>query len=151
MNEAIDIGAIADRYHRDPSRLQSILQDIQAKQNWLPRESLLEVSRALDVPLSRVFSIATFFNVFSLTPRGRHKISVCLGTACHVKGGNRILERIERDLDIKEGETTEDSRFTLETVRCIGCCSLAPAIVVDGDTHGRLSQDKLKKTYKEYE
>jgi len=145
-----EIEVILKNYQKDPSQLISILQDLQAKYNWLPKEILLEVSKGLGVPLSRVFSIATFYRAFSLTPRGRHQIRVCLGTACHVRGGKRILERMERDLKIKEGETTPDSKFTLQTVRCIGCCSLAPALIIGQDTYGRLIPDKLKEIYQDY-
>jgi NADH-quinone oxidoreductase subunit E len=154
MEIAVDmsqIDSIVDSYNSEKAMLIPILQDIQAQYNHLPRQALIHLSKKLALPLSHIFHVATFFKAFSLTPRGRHKISVCLGTACHVRGGKRILERIERDLNVKEGETTEDLRFTVETVRCIGCCSLAPAITIDEETHGRLVQDKLKKIYKEYE
>lgn len=153
MEVPVDISrvdSIVDNYDCDKSMLISILQDIQGHYNHLPRQALIHCSRRLGIPLSHTFHVATFFKAFSLTPRGRHKINVCFGTACHVRGGKRILERIERDLNIKEGQTTEDLRFTLETVRCIGCCSLAPAMAINENTHGRLVQDKLEKIYEEY-
>jgi NADH-quinone oxidoreductase subunit E len=130
--------------------LIEVLQDIQAEYNYLPREVLDQISQELQIPLSQVLRVATFYAAFSLKPRGRHLINVCLGTACHVRGGGRILEKLERDLGIKSGATTSDLKFSLETVRCIGCCSLAPVIRIDEDTHGRLKQDKVPRILKKY-
>jgi NADH-quinone oxidoreductase subunit E len=104
--------------------LISLLQDIQAEFNYLPQDVLVRVSQKLDIPLSQVFSVATFFKAFSLKPRGRHLVTVCLGTACHVRGAQRMVDKIERDYALKPGDTTEDLRFTLETVNCLGCCAL---------------------------
>jgi NADH:ubiquinone oxidoreductase subunit E len=126
------------------------LQDIQAEYNYLPREVLNQISQELQMPLSQVLRVATFYAAFSLKPRGRHLINVCLGTACHVRGGGRILEKLERELGIKSGEASSDLKFSLETVRCIGCCSLAPVIRIDEDTHGRLRQDKIPRILKKY-
>jgi len=130
--------------------LIEVLQDIQAEYNYLPKEVLNQISQELQIPLSQVLRVATFYAAFSLKPRGRHLINVCLGTACHVRGGGRILEKLERDLRIKSGETSLDLKFSLETVRCIGCCSLAPVIRIDEDTHGRLKQDKIPRILKKY-
>jgi NADH-quinone oxidoreductase subunit E len=105
----------------------------------------------MHIPLVQIFRIATFYNALSLKPRGRHKVDVCLGTACHVRGGNKILEKMERDLGISVGETTKDKRFTLESVHCVGCCSLGPVAVVDGNVFGRLSQEKVPTLLKEFE
>jgi NADH-quinone oxidoreductase subunit E len=104
----------------------------------------------MKIPLVQVFRIATFYNALSLKPRGRHKIDVCLGTACHVRGGGKILDKIERDLGITMGETTKDKRFTLETVHCVGCCSLGPVAVIDGEVFGRLAQDRVPGLLKEF-
>jgi NADH-quinone oxidoreductase subunit E len=108
------------------------------------------VSQKMRIPLVQVFRIATFYNALSLKPRGRHKLDVCLGTACHVRGGGKILDKAERDLGISVGETTKDKRFTLGSVHCVGCCSLGPVAVIDGEVFGRLSQDKVPALLKEF-
>jgi len=145
------VGGILDSYQRDKAMLVSILQDIQAEYNYLPGESLLEVSKELDVPLSQVYSVATFFKAFSLTPRGRHIINVCLGTACHVRGAARILETFERELDINRGATTNDLNYTLETVNCVGACALGPMVMVDGDYLGEMNIEKVKPLLESYD
>ena len=141
---------ILGRYQYDTGFLVSILQDVQAEHNYLPREVLEEVSKGLGVPLSQVYSVATFFKALSLTPRGRHLINVCLGTACHVRGAVKVLEAVERDLAIKSGETTEDLNFTLETVNCVGACALGPVVIVDGEYHGQMKTDKVKDVLANY-
>lgn len=143
---ASKIKSVLDKYQRNKGMLVSILQDIQAEYNYLPEESLVKVSKDLDVPLSQVYSVATFFKAFSLTPRGRHLINVCLGTACHVRGAVRILEAIERETGIKAGETTEDLKYTLETVNCLGACALGPIVVVDGVYSGQMNTGKVKSS-----
>ncbi len=145
-----EVDTIVERYGEKESAILGILQDIQAKEKYLPKEALEYVSEKMHIPLAQVFRIATFYNALSLKPRGRHKIDVCLGTACHVRGGGKILEKLERDLGISVGETTRDNRFTLESVRCLGCCSLGPVAVVDGDVYGRLAQEKVPALLKEY-
>lgn len=142
--------SILDNYQRDEGMLVSILQDIQAEYNYLPEKVLVEVSRALDTPLSQVYSVATFFKAFSLEPRGRHLINVCLGTACHVRGAVKVLEAIERELAIKAGRTTKDLKFTLETVNCVGACALGPIVIIDGGYHGQMKTDKVKALLKSY-
>ena len=142
--------SVLDNYRRDKGMLVSILQDIQAEYNYLPRETLEQVSQGLDVPLSRVYSAATFFKALSLTPRGRHLINVCLGTACHVRGAVRVLEAVERDLDIKAGETSKDLKFTLETVNCVGACALGPVVIVDGEYFGQMKTEKVKGVLENY-
>jgi NADH-quinone oxidoreductase subunit E len=132
------------------SAILAILQDIQAEEKYLPKETLEYVSQRMQIPLGQVFRIATFYNALSLKPRGRHKIDVCLGTACHVRGGGKILSKLERDLGVSVGETTKDKRFTLESVHCVGCCSLGPVAVIDGDVFGRLSQDKVPALLKDF-
>lgn len=138
------VKSILDKYQRNKGMLVSILQDIQTEYNYLPKESLAKVSKELDAPLSQVYSVATFFKAFSLTPRGRHLINVCLGTACHVRGAVRILEAIEREIGIKAGETTEDLKYTLETVNCLGACALGPIVVVNGVYSGQMNTNKVK-------
>lgn len=142
--------SILDNYQRDKGMLVSILQDIQAEYNYLPKEALVELSQALGAPLSQVYSVATFFKAFSLEPRGRHLINVCLGTACHVRRAVRVLEAIERELDIKPSKTTKDLKFTLETVNCVGCCALGPVVIIDGEYYGQMKTDKVKALLENY-
>lgn len=124
--------------------LLSILQDIQAECGYLPEEKLIETAETLDVPLIDVYGIATFYKSFSLTPRGRHQVKVCLGTACHVRGASRIVEEVGRKLGIGPGETSEDGGFSLETVMCLGCCAIGPVVVVDGKYHGQVTPTKVE-------
>lgn len=145
------VTAIINRYNGDRSQLISILQDIQTEYYYLPKEALIQVSETMAIPLSQVYSLATFFRAFSLKPRGRHLINVCLGTACHVRGASRVLEKIERSLDIKRGETTENRKFTLETVNCMGCCAVGPAVKIDGDYFGQMSTDKVDPLLTKFE
>jgi len=130
--------------------LVPLLQDINSEYGYLPENILKYVSTELHIPLSQIYNIATFYKGFSLTPRGRYIISVCLGTACHVRGGQKIMERLERDLGIKIGETTSDLNFTLEAVRCLGCCGLAPVVTVGDDLYGKMSQVKIPSTIEKY-
>jgi NADH-quinone oxidoreductase subunit E len=148
---ATDIEAIIDRFQGDKGQLVSILQDIQAEYYYLPKDALEKVSQILDIPLSQVYSVATFFRAFSLTPRGRHLIKVCLGTACHVRGAARVLEKMERDLGVSRGETTDDLKFTLETVNCVGCCALGPMVMIDEEYFGQMKSDKVKSLLTTYE
>lgn len=148
MDEKVEL--ILDKYDCDRGFLVSILQDIQSEYYYLPKEVLIEVSHALEVPVSQIYSVATFYKAFSLKPRGRHLISVCLGTACHVRGAVRILEELERKLGTSRGETTEDGKFTLETVRCVGACALGPVATVDGEYFGQMQTGKLDSLLSEY-
>ena len=120
--------------------LVGLIQDVQARYGFLPRNVLREVASQLQVPLARLFGIATFYGAFHLKPRGRHVVKVCSGTACHVAGATHVTESLARHLHVEPGETTEDMNFTLERVACVGCCSLAPVLVIGGDTHGRVSR-----------
>ena len=144
------VALVLDKYQHDKGMLVSILQDIQEEYNYLPRESLKQVSKTLDVPFSQLYSIATFFKALRLTPRGRHLINVCLGTACHVLGAVKVLEAMERELGIKSGETTDGLEFTLETVNCVGACALGPVVISDGEYHGQMKTEKVKDMLKEY-
>jgi len=145
------VDSILDNYQRDEAMLVAVLQDIQAEYRYLPKEGLLAVSKELDIPLSRVYSVATFFKAFSLVPRGRHLINACLGTACHVRGAVRILETIERELGINRGETTKDLKYTLETVNCVGACALGPIVIVDDEYSGEMNIEKVKPMLKSYD
>ncbi len=147
--EAVVTGII-NSYRDEPGNLLPILLDINRRFNWLPQASLEHVAVELGIPLTEVLRVASFYNAFSLVPRGKHIVSVCLGTGCFVKGSPRILDRAERDLKIKHGETTADMLFSLEVVRCIGCCALAPAMRVGDDTFGRLTPDAVPKILKTY-
>ncbi len=142
------LDAILDRYDRNPAQLIPILQDVQRAVNYLPREALEGISEKLDIPLVRIYAVATFYKAFSLKPRGKHIIQVCMGTACHVRGGARILDKMVRDLGVGPGETTKDMNFTLETVNCLGACALGPIVVVDGEYHGQMNPPKWDKLYK---
>jgi NADH-quinone oxidoreductase subunit E len=132
------------------SGIISILQDIQAEYNYLPEDILKHVALKLDIPLIELYSIASFYNSFSLKPRGKHVCSVCLGTACHVRGAMPILEEIERKLDIKPDETTNDQLFTLKTVNCLGACALGPIVVVDQEYHGNITIQKVDEILLKY-
>ncbi len=148
--EVSKIDNVIEQYGAKESALLAILQDIQTEEKYLPKEALEYVSQKMQIPLAQVFRLATFYNALSLKPRGRHKVDVCLGTACHVRGGEKILDKMERDLGISVGETTKDKRFTLESVHCVGCCSLGPVAVIDGEVFGRLAQDKVPALLKEF-
>ncbi len=144
-------GIIEGEYNNDKENLIMILQAVQNRYNYLPREVFQYIAVKIDVPVSKLYGIATFYSTFSLEPRGRNIISVCMGTACHVRGAGRVNERIEDSLNINGGETTDDKRFTLESVRCIGCCSLGPVVKINEDMHGRISSDKVENILERYE
>jgi NADH-quinone oxidoreductase subunit E len=148
MRETEDI---LKRHRYRGSAIIQVLTDIQAYYNYLPREDLEYVSRRLKVPLSKIFSIATFYAAFSLNPRGKHMITVCSGTACFVRGVENVLHRIEDRLGIKAGNTTPDNMFTLETVNCLGACALAPIVVVDGEYYGQTTVQKVDAILDRYQ
>lgn len=145
-----ELDRMIGEHQNEPSSIVPMLQDINAKYNWLPPEAVRRVSEALAMPLSRVLRIATFYNMFSLKPRGKHIIRVCKGTACHVKGAGRILERLQRQLGVESGETTEGMRFTLEAVRCLGCCGLAPVVTVNDDVYGKITSQGIVGVLDQY-
>ena len=142
---------IEEEFNKDPENLIMIIQAIQRRYNYLPKPTLTYLATKIAVPLSQIYGVATFYSTFSLEPRGRNIISICLGTACHVRGGERVRERIAGSLDIADGETTEDMRYTIETVRCIGCCSLGPVIKINEDMHGHISSDQVDNILDRYE
>jgi NADH-quinone oxidoreductase subunit E len=142
------VSKIIQKDNTDKSFLVPILLDVQKEFNYLPREALDAVSTILDLPLSRIFELATFYKAFSLTPRGRHQLSLCMGTACHVRGASLLQESIERGLNIKAGETSEDLEFTFETVNCLGACALGPILVVDEEYQGQVTLSKTNKILK---
>lgn len=139
------------KYNSEKKALIAILQDIQSECHYLPQEALKIVSKTLGIPLIDVIGLATFYRAFSLKPRGKHLVTVCLGTACHVRGGPKILDEFEKKLGIKASETTKDNLFTLETVNCLGACALGPIAVIDGNYFGQMkirTVDKLIKKYR---
>jgi NADH:ubiquinone oxidoreductase subunit E len=138
-----EIEAIIERYGAERRHAISILQDIQARFHYLPKDALRHVAARLRIPLMDLYSLATFYNCFSLTPRGEHVIQVCLGTACHLKGGTRLVEALERELGVREEEVTPDGRLSFKTVRCLGACALAPLVVIDERYHPKMTQRKL--------
>lgn len=142
---------ILDEHEAERSAVISVLQGVNKQYKYLPENVLRHVARALDIPLSRVYNIATFYNAFSLTPKGEHIIHVCLGTACYVKGGTKILEAAQRQLDVEVGGTTKDSKFSLETVSCLGCCGQSPVITVNEDIYGYVNQNKVSDILARYE
>lgn len=150
-DEESSVQGIIDQYREERGNLLPILLAINNQFRWLPPHILTYLADELHLSLSQVLRVATFYNAFSLTPRGRHVVQVCLGTGCFVKGSPAILDRLERELEIKAGETTRDLRFTLETVRCIGCCALAPALRVGPDTYGNLTGKQIPLIVKNYQ
>ncbi len=144
-DDVMDIGKIdqiIDNHQGEASSLIQILLDIQNENNWLPKEALSRVSEKLAVPMSRIQHITTFYKHFSLSPKGKHEIHVCVGTACHVRGAERILDVVEEVTGIKPGETDPELNFSVETVSCLGCCALGPVMVVDGEIHGNVAQSE---------
>jgi len=136
-NDRID--QIVGSYDGRDSYLIQILLDIQSENHWLPRQVLMRVSQRLKVPISRVMHIVTFYKAFSLVPRGRHQLHVCTGTACHVRGASRVLDKVQELTGIGPGETDLDLKFSLETVNCLGCCALGPVLEIDGRIFGKVS------------
>lgn len=145
------VDRIIDRYADEEGALIQILLDVQHEYNWLPGEALRRISERLQIPVSRIYRVASFYKAMSLTPIGRHLVNVCLGTACHVRGGPRIMDKVEELLGIKAGETTPDQRFTVNRVNCLGCCALGPVVVVDEEYHGKLAPTKVKEILETYD
>jgi len=144
------IDAIIEKYETKSSAILAILQDIQAKEKYLPKETLEYVGGKLQIPLNKIYRIATFYRAFSLNPRGRHEVCVCLGTACHVRGAQRIVDQMNLELGIRPGETTKDRNFTLETVNCLGVCAAGPVVAIDGQYFGKMSPGKVEGTVKKF-
>jgi len=144
------VDSILKRHEYRHSEIINIMQDVQGIENYLPEETLRYISEKLELSLTRIFDIVTFYKVFSLVPRGRHMIKVCCGTACHLAGAMQNLDRIKRILHVREGETTEDRMFSLETVNCLGTCALAPVVKVDEDYHDAVIPGKIDKILAAY-
>jgi NADH:ubiquinone oxidoreductase subunit E len=145
MAEQTVVQRVVAEHRHEKRALIPILQDVQDACQWLSSETLAEVARELGLPVAHVWSVATFYKSFSLKPRGRHVCTVCMGTACHVRGGAAILEHFERKLGIHAGETSADGEYTLERVNCLGACALAPLAIVDGRYYGQMNETKANK------
>jgi NADH-quinone oxidoreductase subunit E len=145
------IDQIIDKYEGEEGILIQLLLDMQQELNWIPREVAERISQRLNIPLSQIYRVASFYTAMSLTPRGRHVVSVCMGTACHVRGSPRLLDRITDILKIQPGETSADGRFTLKTVNCLGCCALGPVMEVDGKYHGKMVPARAGDVLKNYD
>jgi NADH-quinone oxidoreductase subunit E len=139
------VDAILERHGRSREALIQILLDIQKEFRWLPREVLERVGRSLDVPLNHLYNLTTFYAHFSLVPKGRHPMSVCLGTACHVRGAERLLEQVGAAVGLKPGETSADEKFSLDTVNCLGACALGPVMVADGEYFSNPTPDAIRR------
>jgi len=145
------VDRIIERYAGDSSALIAVLEDVQEAYRHIPRDAAVRIAREMGIPLSRIYSLTTFYRAFSLTPQARYPISVCMGTACHVKGAPRILEKLERDLSISTGQMTPDGNFELQAVRCLGCCGLAPVVTVGEDLYGKVTLPELDKILRKYQ
>ncbi|MBM4294200.1 MAG: NADH-quinone oxidoreductase subunit NuoE [Deltaproteobacteria bacterium] len=144
------IEGILSRYEGSSADLIPVLQDIQDQYNYLPKEELNVVAERLSVPLTQIYSVATFFKMFSLIPKGKHQIKVCLGTTCHLRGGIKIVESLGHRLGVEPGYTTKDMMFTLDTVGCLGSCAQAPVLMIDDKYFGRAGVDKVSKIIKQF-
>lgn len=145
------IDEIVDRHKADASALIQILLDIQAENHWLPKTALERVGERLQVPFTRIQHIATFYKAFSLVPKGRNKIHVCMGTACHVRGAQRVLDTVQDATGVGPGETDLELNFSVETVNCLGCCALGPVMEINGKTHGKMTTAAAADVLKTYE
>lgn len=153
MNGEMDkesLRQLLEKHESEPGALIPILQEIQESFGYLPEEALVFVSEEVGIPLSKIYGVVTFYSQFYLSPRGKNIIRVCHGTACHIGGAERISEAVSEELGVGEGATTEDGEFTVERVACLGCCSLAPCVMVNDETHARLSPRKIKRIVKKY-
>lgn len=145
------VDRIIDKYSAEEEYLIQILLDIQQEFNWIPKEAIVRISEKLKIPVSLVYRVASFYKAMYLNPIGRHLIQVCLGTACHVRGGPKILDEVQRMLNIKVDETTPDMKFTLRRVNCLGCCALGPVMVVDRDYYGKMIPAKVEEILKKHD
>lgn len=148
--DAHAVDTILQRHPKDPGSIIQVMLDVQNELYYLPKDIIEYVSAYLDVPMSRTYHLATFYKAFSLKPKGRYPIAVCTGTACHVQGALKIMNTIMRELNVKEGETTSDKKFSVESVRCLGCCGLAPVVTVGKNLHGKLPVSKVSKILQQY-
>jgi NADH-quinone oxidoreductase subunit E len=143
--ELAKVDTIIERHGADSTALLAIMQDVQEELRYLPRPAMERVADKLGIPITRVYQMATFFEAFHLEPRGKHICTVCMGTACHVRGAPKLVDQLERDLKVKSGGTTSDMMFTVEEVNCVGACALGPLVIVDGEYHGNMTTNSLSK------
>jgi NADH:ubiquinone oxidoreductase subunit E len=144
------LNKIIEKHKDKPGGLIPVLEEAQVALEYLPVSVQKKIARELNLPLSRVYGVVTFYSFFTMTPRGKHTVRVCLGTACYVRGGKAITEALQKEFGISEGETTPDRMFTLESIRCLGACGLGPVVVVDEDVHGRIKPSKVKEILTQY-
>jgi NADH:ubiquinone oxidoreductase subunit E len=146
------VDAVVSKHRGKPGALIPVLEEIQGSvTGYLPESVQRRVSSGLGIPLSQVYGVVTFYSFFTMTPRGKHQVRVCLGTACHVRGGQNVVEKLEHDLGIKPGECTPDRLFSLDIVRCLGCCALAPVMVVGENIHKQIKVAQLSQIMKKYQ
>jgi NADH:ubiquinone oxidoreductase subunit E len=145
-----ELDRIIEKHKGKPGGLIPALEEAQVALEYLPVSVQKRVAKGLNLPLAQVFGVVTFYSFFTMKPRGRHTVRVCLGTACYVRGGKSIGEAVQKEYNLTEGETTADRRFTYETVRCLGACGLGPVVVVDENVHGRVKPAKVKQVLEEY-
>jgi len=150
LEQINELNKIIEEYKVEPGGIIPLLEEAQDFLGYLPINIQKQISDKTNIPLSKIYGIVTFYSIFTMTPRGKHTIKVCLGTACYVRGGKKNAEIIEKEFRVKPGETTIDRRFTYETVRCLGACGLAPVIVVDGEVYGRVKPSKVKEILEQY-
>jgi NADH:ubiquinone oxidoreductase subunit E len=148
--QVAELDKIIKKHKGKPGGLIPVLEEAQVALEYLPMSVQKKIAKELNLPLSRVYGVVTFYSFFTMTPRGKHTVRVCLGTACYVRGGKTIAETLEKEFGIKEGETTPDRLFTLEKIRCLGACGLGPVVVVDEDVHGRMKPSKVKEMLVQY-
>ena len=144
------LDSIIEKFKGKPGGLIPVLEEAQVALEFIPIPVQKRIASGLNLPLSRVYGVVTFYSFFTMTPRGKHTVRVCLGTACYVRGGKELTDALEKQFGIKQGETTADRMFTLESVRCLGACGLGPVVVVDEDVHGRLKPGKVKEVLSQY-
>lgn len=149
--ESERIDQIVEKHRGEASSLIQVLLEIQRENRWLPKEALARVSERLEVPLAQIQHIVTFYKAFSLVPRGRYRVNICMGTACHVRGAPRVLDTVKDVIGIGPGETDLELRFSLETVNCLGCCALGPVLEINGQTHGKVSTTDVEGVLQNYE
>jgi len=145
------IQEICASFNRDPQELINILHSCQGHFGYLPAEVQEVISSEIGIPVSKIYGVVTFYSFFTMTPKGKHPISICMGTACYVRGAEKVLEEFKKELNIQVGQTTADGKFSLSSLRCVGACGLAPVVLVGDKTYGRVAPDDVKKILKEYE
>lgn len=151
MTDLTTVDKVLQTHNNDKSMLVGILQDVQEHYRWLPKEVLIHISTKLDIPISEIYQVVTFYKAFSLKPRGKHVCSICMGTACHVRGAPLILETVKKHLDVEPGQNTKNMQFTLNTVNCVGACAVGPVVQVDNTLYGNMTSMKSIQLLKKFE